>query len=133
MAAPDAEALEYVETFAANGLAWLGEGILERISDLPDLPRDTPQQIVEDADRQLSQIRIAALNLVKRELDQTAALEELRFHFRLDEVRVELPAGGTASLTGADRRAALERFSRTLARELEESRSAVRRREGLPE
>lgn len=133
MAKPDAEALEYVDTFAANGLAWIAQAVLERIAELPDSPRATPRQIVEDADRQLAEIREAALDLVKREIDWTAALEDLRFHFLLQEVAAELPAGGTTPLTGANRRVALKNFAETLARELEESHTAVRRREGIAE
>lgn len=130
MAIADPEALEYVEALAGTPLAWLARSILERIDALPALPRETAQQRVEDADRQLDEIREAALWTVKREIDWTDALEELRSHFGLERVAVELPMGGTAALTGDGRRGSLDRFAATLARELEESRSAVRRREG---
>ncbi|MGA9580787.1 MAG: hypothetical protein WBR13_02315 [Allosphingosinicella sp.] len=133
MAVIDPEADVIVRTLRETALSWLGDVAAEAIADLEEMPRDTREQRVYAAKRQLEEVRRSLLSVVKLERQFTSELGSIAPQLGIRNVVFESPDGELVELTSQERTAALDRFASVLQLEIEGSLRAARLREGYPE
>jgi hypothetical protein len=133
MAVIDPEADVIVWTLRETALSWLGDVAAEAIADLEEMPRDTREQRVYAAQRQLEEVRRSLLTVVKLERQFTSELGSIAPQLGIRNVVFDSPDGELVELTSQERTAALDRFANVLQLEIEGSLRAARLREGYPE